>query len=418
MQSETLIQADEGAPKQKGPPNRINDLPYREWMKFQKSFFHWQGFPKLSEEMMLFFTKERYSGGRISNSIIIGPASRAVSFGMRRCLIRSAMDIKTTTHFLEGIPSHDLDFALIDLTGILRFVHWDAKLISQLRKLTAALRRVLRPNCYCALIVRGGVPKIPFAWALSLLARERLKLRDEKIGLCDQNEEPYYCVILEAADDRQPAAFLDWNRIATANQPNTAPNWIIPKPPPRKTDEILHPAKFPETLVADLIRCFSRPGDNVLDPMAGTGSALLAAVQMRRNAFGIELSEEFAQIARNRVEKVVQPDLFVAEKDAPQWRLVTGDATQQDTYKELGDSKFKYVITSPPYWSMLRNKGSENQRARREKGLRLEYSDSAKDLGNIEDYESFLKALCNCYRVVAGRMLRRGRLVSPAIGLR
>jgi MYXO-CTERM domain-containing protein len=38
-----------------------------------------------------------------------------------------------------------------------------------------------------------------------------------------------------------------------------------------------HPAKFPETLAQEFIEFFTHAGQVVLDPMAGTGSALVAA---------------------------------------------------------------------------------------------------------------------------------------------
>jgi site-specific DNA-methyltransferase (adenine-specific) len=45
----------------------------------------------------------------------------------------------------------------------------------------------------------------------------------------------------------------------------------------------------------------------VLDPFAGSGTTILAAKQLNRNAIGIELSPEYAEIARNRVSSFEIP---------------------------------------------------------------------------------------------------------------
>ena len=75
-------------------------------------------------------------------------------------------------------------------------------------------------------------------------------------------------------------------------------SWFIHRPPRRKEDEILHPAKFPETLVEEFITFFTKEGDWVFDPFMGTGSALIAAGNLKRNAIAVELSEEYFKVAK------------------------------------------------------------------------------------------------------------------------
>jgi len=53
---------------------------------------------------------------------------------------------------------------------------------------------------------------------------------------------------------------------------------------------------------------------------------------------------------------------------------------------------------------MLRNPGGENQKARKEKNLKLVYSENERDLGNIEDYDEFLEELANIYEAVSKKM--------------
>ena len=76
-------------------------------------------------------------------------------------------------------------------------------------------------------------------------------------------------------------------------------SWFVHNPPPRQKNVLRHPAKFPETLAMEFICFFTKPGQVVFDPMAGTGSTLVAALRSGRHSYGIELSPTYAEIARN-----------------------------------------------------------------------------------------------------------------------
>src|SRR5919201_979310 len=80
-------------------------------------------------------------------------------------------------------------------------------------------------------------------------------------------------------------------------------SWFIHNPPPRKKGVLVHPAKFPETLAQEFIEFFTKRGETVLDPMAGTGSALVAALRAGRHSYGIELNPKYAEIAKQLIEE-------------------------------------------------------------------------------------------------------------------
>jgi DNA modification methylase len=170
----------------------------------------------------------------------------------------------------------------------------------------------------------------------------------------------------------------------------------------------LHPAKFPETLIEEFIKLFSKPCDNVFDPMVGTGSAVVAALRTKRNGFGTDLSEQFIQTAKERIREEQTPSLF--PDFVPEGYVFVGDATKLDQIHELDAVDFAYAVTSPPYWSMLTNPGSENQEARRRRNLPLVYSEHTQDLGNIADYDRFLDVLENVYNKIAERLTEDGIL--------
>jgi len=70
---------------------------------------------------------------------------------------------------------------------------------------------------------------------------------------------------------------------------------------PQKHSE--HPAPFPEQLASDHIISWSNEGDIVLDPFTGSGTTAKMAIANKRKFVGIEISEEYCQIARERVAK-------------------------------------------------------------------------------------------------------------------
>lgn len=62
-----------------------------------------------------------------------------------------------------------------------------------------------------------------------------------------------------------------------------------------------HPATFPEQLAHDHIISWSNSGDVVLDPFMGSGTTGAAAKLLGRHFIGIDLEEEYVEIARERI---------------------------------------------------------------------------------------------------------------------
>lgn len=161
-------------------------------------------------------------------------------------------------------------------------------------------------------------------------------------------------------------------------------SWFIHRPPRRKNDEILHPAKYPETLVEEFISFFTKESDWVFDPFLGTGSTLIAAGNLKRNAIGIEITEHYYKIASARVKK---------EKYQTKISALYGSSEEAKKVlvkNKFSDIKFDFTITSPPYWNQL-ERNSLRQKLRSEKGLATKYSEIANDIGNIKSYDEFIE---------------------------
>ena len=170
-------------------------------------------------------------------------------------------------------------------------------------------------------------------------------------------------------------------------------SWFIHNPPKRKKGALVHPAKFPETMAQEFIEFFTKKGETVLDPMAGTGSTLIAALRAGRNSYGIELNPKYAEIANQIIEE--ERASLGSSIENLKSEIVNGDAAVAVNHQL---PTFDYVLTSPPYWDMLHAKGADNQKKRREsEELDVVYSEDPNDLGNIHEYEEFLGKLVNIY---------------------
>jgi len=163
------------------------------------------------------------------------------------------------------------------------------------------------------------------------------------------------------------------------------PSFVFSRTPPRGKLKSQHPATFSEADVTRLIELFTKPGGRVLDPFVGTGSTLIACAQAERLGLGIELSEEWARVARERLRDEAGPG-------GARQELLRADA--REALPTLPPDAFDLLLTSPPYWSMLRKKpGLKAQAERVDKGLATHYSESGADLGNIAGYDPFLATL-------------------------
>ncbi|MBM3498661.1 MAG: hypothetical protein FJX74_08300 [Armatimonadetes bacterium] len=194
-------------------------------------------------------------------------------------------------------------------------------------------------------------------------------------------------------------------------------SWLIVDSPRYHRNRVteLHPARYPEELVREFVLFFTKAGHWVLDPFAGSGATLVGALEVGRNAVGVELSGRYAAVTRERVARPqLEAAAVVRHADARHigdpdfWRADPPAGLPLD---ERGLPVFDFVMTSPPYGDMLRHSrgGVESTHKRRaEQGLDTTYSEAPEDLGNTADYPEFLRALCGVLGD-AGSLLRPER---------
>ncbi len=78
--------------------------------------------------------------------------------------------------------------------------------------------------------------------------------------------------------------------------------WNIPNVKSNHPEKTTHPCQFPIELVERCILALTDEKSWVLDPFAGVGSTIIAAIKNNRNAIGIEKEKDYCKVANNRIE--------------------------------------------------------------------------------------------------------------------
>jgi len=144
--------------------------------------------------------------------------------------------------------------------------------------------------------------------------------------------------------------------------------------------QLRHPAMFPMMLVERLVRCYTKDSDRVfLDPFLGSGSTLAVAKNMGRSGIGFEVYDDSIKLAHSRLS---QPSLF----PAPGSQITIHKADARQITKFVDASSVDFCFTSPPYWDVLAQRRSADQKETRN-------YDDQRDLGLVEDYDRFLDDL-------------------------
>ncbi|NWF96768.1 MAG: site-specific DNA-methyltransferase [Candidatus Thorarchaeota archaeon] len=155
-------------------------------------------------------------------------------------------------------------------------------------------------------------------------------------------------------------------------------------------DKRIHPAVFPIGLPKRCIELFTHKGELVLDPFVGSGTTLLAARTLERNAVGFDLKKEYVETAQKRLRE---------ERSGGATQLaICDDALRVCDY--LDDESVSLIVTSPPYASLLNrrrtNRSIRGDLRRSEHYMEVQqYSEDSRDLGTmtIEDYSNAIESI-------------------------
>lgn len=79
----------------------------------------------------------------------------------------------------------------------------------------------------------------------------------------------------------------------------------------KKNGERFHKQQSPIALILRIILSSTKIGDTVLDPFAGTGTALVVAKQLRRMSIGIEIDKDNAECIKNQLKIISKADNII-----------------------------------------------------------------------------------------------------------
>jgi len=142
-------------------------------------------------------------------------------------------------------------------------------------------------------------------------------------------------------------------------------------------DKNIHPATFPISLAQQVIKLFTHEGELVLDPFIGSGTTLVAAQDLNRNAVGFDLKSDYITLCTKRLSS---NNFF----NKAQQIAIQDDAQNITSYLE--PNSVSLIWTSPPYANLLNRERKNKSRRNRDNGQlgKVEqYSQDPSDLGTM-----------------------------------
>lgn len=185
-----------------------------------------------------------------------------------------------------------------------------------------------------------------------------------------------------------------------------------------------HPAPFPVALVERLLDCYLWNAGVVLDPFCGVGSTLVGAYRKGHSGIGFDVVRDYCDLTIQRL----MDSLSLLDDSAPKIALITEeqqlqlDTSQQFFFIVHDDARrlrnyipkasVDCVITSPPYWCILRRKRTADEKKS------IFYSNQDNDLGNITDFTIFCDELRKIFADVYDVLKPNGYCIVVVMDLR
>jgi DNA modification methylase len=160
-------------------------------------------------------------------------------------------------------------------------------------------------------------------------------------------------------------------------------------------DKKVHPAVFPIALAKQVISLFTHRGELVVDPFVGSGTTLVAASDLGRNAVGFDIYPKYIKLCEDRLK---QKRLIDTSKQI----AIQDDARNIDQY--FKPETISLVWTSPPYANLLNrprlNKSRRGDMRINEQFLKVEqYGFDPRDLG-ILTAEMYQEEMRNIFKKI------------------
>jgi ParB/RepB/Spo0J family partition protein len=111
----------------------------------------------------------------------------------------------------------------------------------------------------------------------------------------------------------------------------------------------IYPGTFPMMVPINCILRYSREGELVLDPMAGSGTTLVACAMLNRRGLGIDINPEAEAAEKKRFSIVGEKDPKL-KPELQRQKFILGDARD---LQFLEDNSVDLLVAHPPYLDMM-----------------------------------------------------------------
>jgi DNA modification methylase len=155
--------------------------------------------------------------------------------------------------------------------------------------------------------------------------------------------------------------------------------WLIPARD--KSGEHIgdYHGNFVPQIANRLMLRFTRPGDCVLDPFAGSGTTLIECRRMGRHGLGLELCPEICALAKERSIKEPNPFKVTTRVQCVDSSSKKASSACGRFLKSAGRESFDLLILHPPYSDIIK------------------FSDDCRDLSSLNDPDAFADAFMDVY---------------------
>ena len=221
---------------------------------------------------------------------------------------------------MKNIPDGSIDMILCDLPYGTTRNKWDC--VIPLDKLWCQYNRIIKENGCIALFAQTPFDKVLGASNLEILRYEWIWQKDNGTGFLNAKKMPlkmhenilvFYKSIptynpqmrngFKPYTQKSGKGSSNYGKQISVITHNNGVRYPIDVLNFKRDKNKFHPTQKPVVLLEYLIKTYTNEGETVLDNCAGSGSTGVACVNTNRNFIGIELDENYFNIAKTRIEE-------------------------------------------------------------------------------------------------------------------
>lgn len=232
---------------------------------------------------------------------------------------------------MKDIPNKSIDLILCDLPYGTTDCKWDT--IIPFEPLWKQYNRIIKDNSaillfsqmpFGANLIMSNIKMFRYEWiwekpntSAGFLNAKKMPLRKHENILVFYKHLPTYnpqgLVPVENGKERTlnyslPNVYGKEKMVMPAPKYTNYPGDVIKYNTDKHCSKRIHPTQKPVDLLEYLIKTYTNEGDLVLDNCMGSGSTGVACINTNRDFIGYELDENYFQIAKERIEGMIEDD--------------------------------------------------------------------------------------------------------------